>query len=115
MGEELTSRTKPLSVQWPGLDTVPIHTANQFLAQIDAVGDNPDQLILAVGQLTPPPLLGTPAEKETQLEQITEVNVFTLARYAVTPARLAELISLLQQVQRVWETGQIPEGEGIRA
>ena len=115
MSEELTTRSKPLAVQWPGVSEVPIHTANQFLAQVDAVGEKPDQLILAIGQLTPPPVLGTDEQKLAQMEQITEVNVVTLARYAITPARLAELIGLLQQAQHIWETGKIPAGEGMPA
>jgi len=113
MSEELSARSKTLTVRWSGVDTVPIHAANQFLVQIDAIGDKPDQLILAVGQLTPPPVLGsTDEEKLAQLSQITEINVLTLARYAITPARLAELIGVLQQVQQVLETEPAPERAG---
>jgi hypothetical protein len=104
-----------LTPQWRGVDAVPIHTANQFLAQVDAAGDQPDQLILAVGQVTPPPVLGTAEQKRAQLEKITEVNVLTLARYSITPARLRELIALLQTVERVWKGGEADEGEGMRA
>ena len=115
MTEEPQRLNGAVQILWRGVDTVPIHTANQFLAQIDAVGERPDQMILAVGQVTPPAVIGTPEQKLAQLREIKDVSVITLARYSISPARLDELIGLLQQVKKVWETGEIPEGEGMPA
>jgi len=77
--------------------------ANQFLVQIDVASDRPDQIVLAIGQVTSPPVLGTVEEKRAQLEAISQVPVQTLARYSVTPARLGELIKLLENVQRAFD------------
>jgi hypothetical protein len=115
MSEELQRLARAFTVQWPGVGVVPIQTANQFLAQIDVAGEHPDQLILAIGQVTPPAVLGTPEQMSAQLEEIDELNVNTLVRYSITPTRLRELIGLLQQVERVWEGGKIPKDEGMSA
>lgn len=111
--QRLTARA--FTIDWRGAETVAIQTANQFLVQIDGVGEKPDQVILAVGQVTPPPVIGTPEQKHAQLEHVTSVNVITLARYSLTPARVGELIALLQQVQHAFETGAVPAGEGMPA
>lgn len=115
MSEEMQRLDQAFTVQWPGAGAVVIQTANQFLAQIDVAGEHPDQLILAIGQVTPPVVLGTPEQKRAQLEEIDEINVNTLARYSITLARLRELIGLLQQVERVLEGGKIPKDEGMSA
>jgi hypothetical protein len=115
MSEELQRLDQAFTVQWPGVGAVIIQTANQFLAQIDAAGEHPDQLILAIGQVTPPVVLGTPEQKRAQLGEIDEINVNTIARYSITLARLRELIGLLQQVERVLEGGKIPKDEGLSA
>jgi hypothetical protein len=113
VSEDAVSRAKELRVTWRDVDSVPVHAANQFLAQFDAVGDRPEQMILAVGQLTPPVVLGTAEQKLAQLEQISEIPVITLARYSITPARITELIDLLTQMKTVFQEGMIPVGEGM--
>lgn len=45
------------------------------------------------------------------MEDIDSVHVLPLARFSLTPGRLAELIELLQQVNRVWATApEEPKG-----
>ena len=104
--DELQRLDKALRIQWTGVDSIPIQTANQFLVQIDAIGDRPDQLILAFGQVTPPPILGTEEEKQAQMAGVDSIKVLPLARYSMTPGRLTELIELLKRIQSVWVTSQ---------
>jgi len=81
----------------------PIYLANTFLAQLDAaVGGQPDQVILAVGQIVPPPVFGGDAEVRVALDALEYVDVKTLARYSITPARLNELIGLLTRLAKVF-------------
>ena len=98
-----------LPVRWVETEKVPILMANQFLVQIDVASDRPDQIVLAIGQVTSPPVLGTIEEKRTQLEELSQVPVQTLARYSVTPARLVELIKLLEGVQRAFDASEPDE------
>jgi hypothetical protein len=72
--EEVQQFRWAVKLRWPGADAVPIQTANQFLVQIDAAGETPDQIILAVGQVTPPVVLGTPEDRRAQMEEIEEVG-----------------------------------------
>jgi hypothetical protein len=106
---------KSLAVRWPDASTVQILTANQFLVQIDVIGEHPDQLILAVGQAMPPAVLGTPEQTRGMLEEIGEINVITLARYSLTPSRLRELIALLQRAEQAWDDEAAPKGKGKSA
>jgi len=95
--------TKALNIRWTGIDEAPIYLANTFLAQLDAaVGGQPDQVILAVGQIVPPPVFGGDAEVRVALDALEYVDVKTLARYSITPARLNELIGLLTRLAKVF-------------
>jgi hypothetical protein len=99
----------PVRVQWPGVESLQIHMANQFLFQIDPVGTDPDLLILTVGQLAPPALLGTDDEKvKTFAAMGYQLNVTPLARYGITPRRLDELIETLQKMQTIFKSGHAP-------
>ncbi len=70
VAEELEQFNKAVVVNWSGVDRVPIYSGTQFLVQIDASSQGPDQVVLSVGQVTPPPLLGSRDEKLTQLSKI---------------------------------------------
>jgi hypothetical protein len=79
----------PLS--WVGTEEVPIVFANQFVIQFQ-----PDEFVLSVGQVTPPPLVGTPEQVAEQASQITFIPVRTVARIGFNRSRLRELIAALQ-------------------
>lgn len=96
---------KALPVRWAGVESVPVLMANQFLVQVDAVADRPDQLILAIGQVTAPPVLGTPEEKLAAIQEFSEVTVRTLARFSITPARLGEFSELLRRALGAFDGG----------
>jgi hypothetical protein len=70
-------------VHWVA-DGIPrIEHANQFLAQLDHAGGTPDQVVLTIGQAVD---TGTPP---------TVLSAQPIGRYALTPARLDELIMVL--------------------
>ena len=78
-------------VVWVGADELPVLFANQFVAQVDR-----GEVFLTVGQMQPPALLGTVEERKQQAEQLQFVAVKPIARIAMTPSRLRELISVLE-------------------
>ncbi len=45
MSESPQALQKSLPITWAGVEAVPIQMANQFLVQVDAAGDRPDQLV----------------------------------------------------------------------
>jgi hypothetical protein len=91
-----TSKVHPdgsvdLPLIWAEFDDVPIFFANHFLVQHE-----PDEFVLTLGQVSGPPLVGTPDQVRAQLGQIDHVPITTLARVGLTRQRLTELIALLQ-------------------
>jgi hypothetical protein len=78
---------------WTGAEDAPILFANAFVCQFDQdLGAH----LLTVGQVAPPPLIGTPDEVREQLDRIDFVPVRVIARLALTPARMTELLAALQ-------------------
>ena len=70
-------------VHWVADGMPRIEVANQFQVQLDHAGGAPDQAVLTVGQSVD---AGTPP---------TVLSVQPIGRYALTPARLDELIMVL--------------------
>ena len=66
-----------------------------MLAQVFAVGIDQDGIILTVGQISPPLLLGTPDQQLKEAQQIREVPVNILGRFIMSPARARELSKAL--------------------
>ena len=93
MPDETTGVAVP--VAWVGPEDVPILAANAFVSQYDP--QTLDALILTIGQLTPPAIMGaTPEEREEQARQVTYVHVKPIVRLGLTIARARELIATLQ-------------------
>lgn len=90
----------PLS--WVGFEEVPIAYANQFLIQFQGEG----AFVLGVGQSTLPPLVGERQDVAEQLADLTFVPVRTLARVALSPDKLRELIAALSANLHNWEQTQ---------
>ncbi len=86
-----------LPLSWVCLDEHPVLLANQFLIQMGGR----EEFVLSLGQLVPPPLVGTPDEQAEQASEISFVPVRPLARVNLTRTRLVELIQILQiQLER---------------
>jgi hypothetical protein len=80
----------PLSMS--DFDDNPILLANHFLIQ-----HQPDEFVVALSQVTGPPLVGTPDELRARARDHGGVPVHTIARVALTRRRVVELIALLQE------------------
>jgi hypothetical protein len=78
-------------LEWIDFDEAPIVFANHFLVQ-----HQPDEFVLTLGQVTGPPLVGTPEQIREQARDASEVPIHTLARVGLTRHRLTELIAVLQ-------------------
>jgi hypothetical protein len=77
---------------WVGADDLPVQFANQFISVVQ-----PNEIFLTVGSLVPPAILGdTVEERMENAKKITFVPVKPIARLVLTPARLKELIKVLQ-------------------
>jgi hypothetical protein len=95
----LPDLTAPETVElpgvWVGLETVPVLLANQFIGQVSGDGE----ILLALGQVTPPPAMGTREEQRQQLEAIPYLPIRPIARVALTRPKLRELIEMLQKTE----------------
>jgi len=107
MDEGNLERQVPLT--WVDADDVPVFFANQFIIQ-----HHQDEFILTVGQMVPPPLIGTLEEREDQLEQLDFVPVKPLARIAFTHARLVELVQALEGNREIYEQARQARDDQMR-
>jgi hypothetical protein len=83
-----------LPVVWLGPEEVPILHVNAMVSQFDP--QHLDSLILTLGQVTFPAIVGASAEeRKEQVEQIAYVPIKPIARLALTTARAKELIATL--------------------
>lgn len=82
---------------WPDVSEAPIQRVNTFLAQFTQDPEGaPEDFILTAGHIAPPVLLGSAEEQKAAFAAMGAVSVHTLARISMSPARLFELIDLLQ-------------------
>jgi len=76
---------------WTEFDETPILFANRFLAQ-----HQPNEFIVTLGQVTGPPITGTPEEIREHAGARRSVPIGTVARVGLTRHRVVELIAVLQ-------------------
>jgi hypothetical protein len=89
--------TRP--IVWVGVEDLPVHFVNQFIGVVA-----PHEVFLTLGTIVPPPILGaTEEERKAAAESIQFVQVKPVARIALTPARLRELIGVLNQTLSNYE------------
>ena len=81
-----------IPLAFSGMEETPILYVNHFITQRQREG----AVVLIASQLTPPLLLGTEDDQRRQAEQVDYVPVRTVARLAVTPSSLRELVRVLQ-------------------
>lgn len=91
--DERSAQNFQIPLSWVGVEELPIFQVNQFLSQSDPQGE----FFLTCGQMTMPPLLGTPEEQTAQLERVAYVPIKPVARLGLTRRRVEELIDILQQ------------------
>lgn len=104
--DEGIARNIEIPLAWVGVEELPILQVNQFLGQSDPQGE----FFVTLGQMTMPPLLGTPEQQATQIQQIAYVPIKPIARLGFTRQRLEEFIGILQQTlvnyDQAQETGR---------
>jgi hypothetical protein len=84
-----------LPLQWVDFEETPIVFSNHFLAQHQL-----DEFVLTFGQVTGPPVVGTPEQMREQTLDFDHVPIQTVARAGLTRHRMVELIELLQAALR---------------
>lgn len=101
---------REIPVAWIGAEELPVLFANTFVGQVEP---QQDAFFLTIGQTLPPALIGTPEEREEQLEQVAYIPVKPIARLAFTRERLEFLVAILQtnldqykELRRIMEGGE---------
>jgi hypothetical protein len=90
---------KELPVIWVGAEELPVQFANAFVGLIQ-----PGEIFLTVGSVLPPVVGGSEEERRAQLDATQFIHAKPVARLALTPRRLDELIAMLQETKRNYET-----------
>lgn len=92
---------KRVRVVWPqDLDQMPIVFASEALGQVGTYGE----ILLTIGYTSPPAFLAeTEEELRAMFDQVTDVRVRPLARYALTRATLDRLIEALETTRNNYD------------
>jgi hypothetical protein len=84
---------------WIGTDELPLHFVNAFAAMV-----GPNAVFISLGSFTPPNVGGaTDEEREAQARAIAYVPIMPVARVALAPAGLDELIAMLEETRNNYQ------------
>jgi hypothetical protein len=84
-----------LPVSWVGAEELPVQFVNAFVGVV-----GPGEIFLNLGSYLPPAIVGaTPEEREAQVRAVGYIPIKPIARLALTPARLDEMIKTLQDTR----------------
>ena len=89
---------------WPGIEHVPISHVNVGLSTLvpaptrvpEGTG-TVDEVVLSLGYVTPPVILGSPEEQATLAQALSAVAVQNISRFSMTRAAFLGLVSVLQE------------------
>jgi hypothetical protein len=102
-----------IGVIWPDIEEQPVLAANQFVTQLSPGPDGrPEELVLIVGNVTPPLVLGQPDEVHAMLSAVGAVSAKAHGRFSLTRGRLDELVSVLAQAAHNWDQAMSEGGQG---
>jgi hypothetical protein len=79
---------------WVGIEELPVQAMNAAVCQLSG----PGEIVLTVGQFSPPILAGTPEEQAAQARALPFAQIRRLARFGLTPTRARELIAVLTTI-----------------
>lgn len=96
-----------LPLVWVFPDDMPVVASNQAIGQV--VGEN--EMLLILGYVAPPAILGDPEERKRQAEQISFVPVNAVGRFAMNRRRLEELRDALDQTLKNHDATYGDEGQ----
>jgi hypothetical protein len=84
------------SVIWPDVEDLTVYACNQFLVQISAGSDGrPEDLILTLGFIAPPVILGTPEEQQASAMALQAVSVKGVSRVSMSRGNAEQLMNLI--------------------
>jgi hypothetical protein len=89
--EERSNGEIELRVLWRGVEDSPILYANQFVLQTDQ-----DEVILTLGQLVQPILIGDQEERLAQARELSHVSVKIIGRFSMTRERAGDFLNALR-------------------
>jgi hypothetical protein len=93
-------------ITWGDVESLPVLAASHFLVQAAVVDPaNPGDIVLTVGYLQPPVLLGTEEQQRTAAAALDHVTVRPVARFSIPRARAAELATLVQTMLHATQAG----------
>ena len=84
-----------------GSEDVPI-----VLSNLQVIQHIQQEFIITFGQFSPPVVLGTPEEQMEQMKSKPYLPVKTVARVAMSPQRVGDLITALQRNLDKWKAQQ---------
>jgi hypothetical protein len=83
---------------WIGPEEVPIQFANQFLVQV-----NEEEVIITVGQVSPPIVLGTAEQQMEAMQAVEVVPVRVASRIAMTGNTFRKLLRAMTAVNERYD------------
>jgi hypothetical protein len=97
-GRAMSGDPEPIEIQdaWIGVDDLPVHFANAFTAVV-----GPNAVFLNIGSQVPPAI-----ESEDDLEQLKAIGylpIKPIARLALTPRGLDDLIRALENTRSAYQ------------
>jgi hypothetical protein len=94
--------SRAVTVTWGDLDALPLLFSNQILGQA-----RPQEgiMYLAFGHAATPPFVGSPDEIRKQAEALEQIEIKPLARLAMTPEGVREVIQVLRSSLEKYERG----------
>ena len=95
-----------LKLDWSGFEDLPVNFSNRFAVQHDV---QTNEFFLNVGAVSPPLLMGSDADvmaAAAKLQERGTIPVHPVARLALTPERVLELIRALQTNYRNYQETQ---------
>lgn len=84
-----------------GSEDIPI-----VLSNLQVIQHVQQEFIITFGQFSPPVVLGTPEEQMEQMKSKPYLPVKTVARVAMSPQRVGDLIKALQDNLAKWKASQ---------
>jgi hypothetical protein len=91
----MTEGATPVGIElplvWVGIEELPIQMVSQMMVQVQAK----DEIILTLGQTSPPILIGTPEQQAAAASRIPFIPVRALVRSSLTSNRVREVIKAL--------------------
>ncbi len=79
-------------VVWVGADEMPVQFVNQAMGVVTR-----DEIVLTLGALVPPAIIGTEEERRAQAENVQFIQIRPVARVGITEAGCEQMIKVLKE------------------